>query len=52
MSASVIAGRLAIGRWIERFYSTRRRHSWCGGISPIGYEHHHKINTASQRAAA
>ena len=44
--------RPAIGRWIDSFYNTRRRHGWCGGISPIDYEHQHKINTASQPAAA
>jgi transposase InsO family protein len=44
--------RLAVGRWIDRFYNTRRRHSWCGGISPLQYEHQHKINTAGQPAAA
>jgi transposase InsO family protein len=44
--------RLAVGRWIDRFYNTRRRPSWCGGLSRIDYEHQHKINTASQSAAA
>jgi putative transposase len=44
--------RLAVGRWIDRFYNARRRHSWCGGISPIQYEHQYKINTAGQPAAA
>ena len=41
--------RIAVGRWIDRFYNTRRRHSWC--ISPIDYEHQHKINTAATAAA-
>lgn len=43
--------RLAVGRWIDRFYNTRRRHSWCGGLSPIDYENQHKINTAAKAAA-
>jgi putative transposase len=43
--------RIAVGRWIDRFYNTRRRHSWCGGISPIDYERQHKINTAATAAA-
>jgi transposase InsO family protein len=43
--------RIAVGRWIDRFYNTRRRHSWCAGISPIDYEHQHKINTAATAAA-
>jgi len=42
--------RLAVGRWIDSFYNARRRHGWCGGISPI--DHEHKITTASQPAAA
>lgn len=27
-----------IGAWISNFYNARRRHSWCGGISPIDFE--------------
>jgi putative transposase len=34
--------RLAIGRWIDGFYNARRRHGWCGRISPIDYEHQHR----------
>ena len=39
--------RRAIGAWIENFYNRRRRHSWCGGLSPIQYEQQDQ-----QRAAA
>jgi len=42
---------LGVGRWIDRFHNTRRRHSWCCGISPIDYERQHKINIAAQPAA-
>ena len=42
---------LCVGRWIDRFHNTRRRHSWCGGISPIDYKRQHKINIAAQPAA-
>lgn len=34
--------RQQIGAWIETFYNARRRHSWCGGISPITYERHYQ----------
>jgi hypothetical protein len=27
-----------ISNWITGFYDARRRHSACGGMSPIGYE--------------
>ena len=30
----------------------KRRHGWCGGISPNDYEIQHKIKTADQQAAA
>ena len=30
--------RKQIGGWISNFYNARRRHSWCGGISPIAME--------------
>lgn len=33
------AARAEIGAWISSFYNTRRRHSACGGLSPVDYEH-------------
>jgi putative transposase len=30
--------RAQIGAWISGFYNTRRRHSACGGLSPMDYE--------------
>lgn len=44
--------RLAVGRWIDGFYNARRRHGWCGGISPIDYEHQQKIKNAGYQSAA
>lgn len=35
------------GAWIEQFYNTRRRHSWCGGISPINYEIQDQLRSAA-----
>jgi putative transposase len=32
------AARAEIGTWISGFYNTRRRHSACGGLSPVDYE--------------
>jgi transposase InsO family protein len=32
------AARTEIGTWINGFYNARRRHSACGGLSPIDYE--------------
>jgi transposase InsO family protein len=32
------AARVEIGGWISGFYNARRRHSACGGLSPIAYE--------------
>jgi putative transposase len=37
------AARAEIGAWISSFYNTRRRHTACGGLSPMDYEH--LINT-------
>lgn len=37
------AARTEIGRWISSFYNTRRRHTGCGGLSPVDYEQ--SINT-------
>lgn len=30
--------RQVIGDWISTWYNTKRRHSWCGGISPTALE--------------
>ena len=38
----------AIGDYIERFYNTRRLHSFIGYTSPLEYE----LHTADWRAAA
>ena len=32
------AARAEVGAWIANFYNARRRHSACGGLSPIDYE--------------
>lgn len=29
---------------LDGTYTARRRRGWCGGISPIDYEHQKKIN--------
>jgi transposase InsO family protein len=36
-----------IGAWIDTFYNRRRRHSWCGGLSPTEFE-----NLTRERSAA
>jgi putative transposase len=36
--ATRTAARAEIGAWVSGFYNTRRRHSACGGISPVAYE--------------
>jgi putative transposase len=36
--ATRAAARAEIGAWISSFYNTRRRHSACGGLSPLAYE--------------
>jgi transposase InsO family protein len=36
--ATRAAARAEIGGWISGFYNTRRRHTACGGLSPVDYE--------------
>lgn len=36
--ATRAAARAEIGAWISGFYNTHRRHSACGGLSPVAYE--------------
>ena len=36
--ATRAAARAEIGAWISGFDNTRRRHSACGGLSPVDYE--------------
>lgn len=45
------AARQQIGAWIDRFYNTRRRHSWCGGVSPIQFEQQHQQDQLQRSAA-
>jgi transposase InsO family protein len=33
--------RRQIGAWIDQFFNRRRRHSWCGGVSPVDREREH-----------
>ncbi len=39
--------RAQIGAWIETFYTRRRRHSACGGLSPMQYENHDRQRSAA-----
>ncbi len=39
--------RRQIGAWIDKFYNRRRRHSWCGGVSPITYEQDQQLRSAA-----
>ena len=36
--ATKAEARAKIGDWITNWYNAKRRHSWCGGISPDAYE--------------
>ena len=36
-----------VGAWIGQFYNHRRRHSWCGGVSPIRYEQDQQLRSAA-----
>ncbi|MFE9328611.1 IS3 family transposase [Nocardia sp. NPDC052278] len=42
---------LRIVTWITGFYNPTRRHSLCGGISPINYETHKAAVRAASAAA-
>jgi len=45
--------RQAVGRWIDSWYNTTRRHGWCSGISPADYEEQHRrTSTADGQPAA
>jgi putative transposase len=44
--ATRTAARAEIGAWISGFYNARRRHSACGGLSPITYEQLITVPTA------
>jgi putative transposase len=39
--------RRQIGAWIDQFYNHYRRHSWCGGVSPIKYEQDQQLRSAA-----
>lgn len=47
--ASAHDARLAAFKWITR-YNTRRRHSHCGQLSPVAYEHAHQAATLQPAA--
>jgi putative transposase len=38
---------LAIFEWVEAWYNPRRRHSYCGMLSPADYEHAHTADTTA-----
>ncbi len=39
-----------VARWIDEFYNPRRRHSTCGMLSPVAYEHAHAAQLARTAA--
>ena len=39
-----------VARWIDEFYNPRRRHSTCGMLSPVAYEHAHEAQLAQDAA--
>ena len=43
--------RQQVGAWIGQFYNTRRRHSWCGGVSPINFEQQDQQHIQDQQRA-
>lgn len=47
--SSRVQARQQIGAWIDQFYNHRRRHSWCGGKSPVDME---KLHTQDQQRPA
>lgn len=42
--------RRGVARWIDEFYNPRRRHSTCGMLSPVDYEHAHAAQLAQDAA--
>jgi transposase InsO family protein len=44
--------RRQIGAWIDQFHNRRRRHSWCGGISPIDHEQQEPQRQQDQQRSA
>lgn len=41
---------LAIFDWVEAWYNPRRRHSYCGMLSPVDYETAHRSDTLETAA--